>query len=176
MVIQKRSRSEFSLIGIRFQKRFANMAIPFKGTVIDLRKAAATLTVMHYPSLQELMSRFICQTSKVQRKHYQVSMGHYGLAKAFNALGKMQSYPFVKNIDTISSNHSSKSQILVLCSHVTQSYIDAPHHSVVILFVQDPKYLSPLKMKHFSIQLNHFYIVKPFREVTKPISKHSLCV
>ena len=183
LVFQTWSGSAFtsSLVGIRFRKRLANMGIPFNGTVTDLRKAAATLTGIHYPRLQELMSGFMCHTSEVQRKHYQVSMGHYGLTKAFNSLEKMQSNPFVNNIDTISSsigsNHSSESQVLEGCSHVTQSFNDAPQQISSNFLRSRSKYLSPLKMKDFSIQLTHFDIVKPSTEVTKPISKHKLvCV
>ena len=90
LVFQTWNGSPFSssLVGIRFRKRLAVMDIHFKGTVTDLRKAAATLTGMHCPRLQEMMSGFMCHTSEVQRKHYRVSMGHYGLTEAFYALEK----------------------------------------------------------------------------------------
>ena len=127
-------------------KSLANMEIPFNGTVTDLRKAAATLTGIHYPRVHELMSEFMCHASEVQRKHYQVSTGHYGLTKAFNAFEKMQSVPFVNNIDTISSsigsNHSSESQVLEGCCHITQSFNDAPQKISINSIRSRSKYLS----------------------------------
>ena len=182
LVFQTWNGSAFSssLVGIRFRKRLANMGIPFNGTVTDLRKAAGTLTGIHYPRLQELMSGFMCHTSEVQRKHYRVTMGHYGLTKAFNALEKMQSNPFVQNIDSISSNlgsnHFSESLILNGCSHGTQSFNGAPQQISSNSLVRS-KNLSPLKMKELSIHLTHFDIVTPSAEVTKPISMHKfVCV
>ena len=65
------------------------MDIIFKDTVTDLKKAAATLTGTHCRRLQEMMSGFMCHMSEVQRKHYRVSVGHYGLTEAFYALEKM---------------------------------------------------------------------------------------
>ena len=91
-----------SLVGIRFRRALSGIGIQFNGTITDLRKAAATLTGIHYPEMQDMMSSFMCHSSAVHHKHYRVSMGHYGMTKPFFALEDMQKKNFTQSIGTSS--------------------------------------------------------------------------
>ena len=83
----------------------------------------------------------------------------------------------IKTHKLLSNNEAFSSLVLEGCSHVTQSFNDAPQQISSNFLRSRSKCLSPLKMNDFSIQLTYFDIVKPSTEVTKPISKHKLaCV
>ena len=87
------------------------MGLYFKGTISDIRKAAATLTGKHDPNLHELMAQYLCHSRKAHDRYYRVQLGHQGLTHAFSSLEKFQSHPnsvLSMNNSTfgISPNHS----------------------------------------------------------------------
>ena len=71
----------------------SQLGIWFRGTITDLRKAAATLTGKLAPDLHELMALYLCHSRKTHDRYYRIHLGHDGLSKAFEKLESFQTYP-----------------------------------------------------------------------------------
>ena len=107
------------------------MGLYFKGTISDIRKAAATLTGKHDPNLHELMAQYLCHSRKAHDRYYRVQLGHQGLTHAFSSLKKFQSHPnsvLSMNNSTfgISPNHSS----IQNTSNIHTSSLECAPHNI----------------------------------------------
>ena len=81
----------------------ANMGIQFKGTVTNLRKAAATLTAKFAPENQDLISDFLCHSRKCHDKIYHVQTGHPNFVQAFQAIEFVQRHQDSRGCSDITS-------------------------------------------------------------------------
>ena len=89
-----------SMVTPIIRKGLSNLGIHFRGTVTDLRRAAATLTGNYSPQLSERMSQLMGHSRKTHDKVYRVQLGHSGLLEAFKELEVLQSNPFTSGSNT----------------------------------------------------------------------------
>ena len=101
-----------------FRHFLTQMGINFKGTITDLRKAAATLPGKYDPNLHELMAIFLGHSRRTHDRYYRIHVGHNGLTEAFKSLERFQSNPDAQLDDppSIDSSIQSNSHLTLLNS------------------------------------------------------------
>ena len=81
-----------SISGI-IRQYLSTFGITYSGSATHLRKAAATLTSHIDPSMQELMSDFLCHSRVCHDQSYKIQSGNPNFPNAFLALESFQSNP-----------------------------------------------------------------------------------